>query len=252
MRYKLLIEYDGTNFVGWQRQNNGVSIQGCIEDAIEKFCQIRTSVTAAGRTDAGVHARGMAAHFDSERELDVHKIADAINFYLRPNPITILSAELAGDDFHARFSAHERAYIYRIANRRPPLAIDRNRAWQIPMPLNAAAMHIAAQQLIGTFDFTSFRDAQCQAKSPVKTIHEIRVTSPDPPFPTPHSREIEIFVRAPSFLHHMVRNITGSLVEVGLGKWIIDDFIRVRDARDRSQAGVTAPAHGLYFLWARY
>ncbi|TAH37749.1 MAG: tRNA pseudouridine(38-40) synthase TruA [Alphaproteobacteria bacterium] len=243
-RYKIIIEYDGTPFVGWQRQNNGTSVQGCLEEAIYKFCQERVTVTGAGRTDAGVHALSQVAHFDCARDLDSFKISEALNFHLHPHPIAILGAEKVDENFHARFSAKERSYIYRIVNRRAPLAVDRNRAWQIPLPLDAEAMQQAAQHLVGTHDFSTFRDSECQAKSPIKTLHEISVAR--------DGENISVFVRAPSFLHHMVRNITGSLVQVGLGKWGVENFIRVRDAKDRKVGGPTAPPDGLYFLKVSY
>ncbi len=244
-RYKLTIEYDGTNFVGWQRQNNGVSVQECVEDAIFKFCQERVSITAAGRTDSGVHALGQVAHFDTARtDLDCFKISEALNFHLQPHRIAILSAEKVDENFHARFSAIERSYRYRIVNRRTPLTVDFGRAWHIVPQLDHESMHTAAQNLVGAFDFTSFRDSRCQAKSPIRTIHEINVTRQDD--------NVFLFVRAPSFLHHMVRIITGSLAHVGQGKWTAQDFISARDAKDRKYGGPTAPPDGLYFLKVEY
>ncbi len=262
-RYKLLIEYDGTPFVGWQRQAKGISIQQSIEEAIEKFCQEKTPLTGAGRTDAGVHARGQVAHFDVSRELDIEKMADAINFYLRPKPIAILHAEKTNDDFHARFSARERSYVYRIVNRRTHLTIDANRAWHVIGDLDWEKMHQAAQHLVGTHDFTSFRHSECQAKSPVRTVHEIKVYCHPERSEGSDSKEILrsltlpqddifIYISAKSFLHHMVRNITGSLVMVGSGKWSVEDFIRARDERERAQGGPTAPPDGLYFLSVLY
>ncbi len=243
-RYKLTIEYDGSPFVGWQRQNNGVSVQGCIEEAIFKFCQERVTITGAGRTDAGVHALGQVAHFDCARDLDSFKISEALNFHLHPHPIAILSAEKVDESFHARFSAKERSYIYRIVNRRAPLTVDRGRGWLVASPLDHIIMEQAAQNLVGTYDFTTFRDSECQAKSPVKTIHEIKLQR--------NFDEIMLYIRAPSFLHHMVRNITGSLMLVGTGKWSIDDFINARDAKDRTKGGPTAPPDGLCFLKVMY
>lgn len=244
-RYKLVIEYDGTPFSGFQRQEDGIlTIQSCIEEAIFRFSQECVTVMVAGRTDAGVHARGQVAHFDIEKHLDVAKIAGALNYHLEKWPIVIHEAALMPDDWHSRFSAIGRAYRYRIINRRTPLAIELNRAWWVVAPLNERAMHEAAQTLVGTFDFSTFRDSDCQAKSPVKTLSKISVTR--------EGEEIFLDVEAPSFLHHMVRNITGTLLHVGTGKWTVEDFIKARDAKDRRQGGVTAPACGLYFLRVMY
>ena len=198
----------------------------------------------SGRTDAGVHALAQVSHFDSTRSLDTEKIVGALNFHLQPHPIVIHEAEEMPDDWHCRFSARSRSYCYRIINRKTPLAIDLHRAWWITAPLDADLMHQAARHLIGTHDFSSFRDSDCQAKSPTKTIKEISVRRVED--------EIFIEVCAPSFLHHMVRNITGSLVNVGNNKWSVDDFIKVRDAKDRKAGGVTAPACGLYFVKVEY
>lgn len=254
MRYKLIIEYDGTNFFGLQRQADAPTIQATVEDAIFKFCQERVTLHVAGRTDAGVHARAMVTHFESPRVLDVEKMAGGLNFYLHNRPITILSATLAADDFHARFSAKSRAYEYRIVNRRAPLAIDDNRAWHVIGDLDVTTMQAAAQHLIGTHDFSTFRDSDCQGKTPIKTVTALHLddTTRQSAIPELHGRDIVLFIRARSFLHHMVRNITGSLVQVGLGKWSVEDFIRARDAKDRKMGGPTAPSCGLYFLDVEY
>jgi tRNA pseudouridine38-40 synthase len=237
-RYRLVLEYDGTGFVGWQRQENGLAVQQVVEEAIERFCGERVTLFAAGRTDAGVHALAQVAHFDLTRDATADTVRDAINFHLRPAPVAVRTAERAADDFHARFSATGRAYRYRIANRRAPLVLDRERAWWVPVPLDAVAMHRAAQGLIGRHDFSSFRAAECQADSPVKTLTALDVAR--------DGEEVVITARARSFLHHQVRNMVGTLKLVGEGKWTADDVRRALEACDRAMAGPTAPACGLY------
>ncbi|MBT3361421.1 MAG: tRNA pseudouridine(38-40) synthase TruA [Rhodospirillales bacterium] len=237
-RYKLIIEYDGTDYVGWQRQDNGVGIQQCVEMAINDFCGETVTVFASGRTDAGVHALEQVAHFDLAKETEPDVIRDALNHHLKPAPIAVLSAHAAPDDFHSRFSALERQYVYRIVNRRAPPTVDRGRVWWVPTPLDAPAMHHAASVLIGRHDFTSFRAAMCQAKSPIKTLDDLEVLR--------DGDEIRVYARARSFLHHMVRNIVGTLKLVGEDKWSTDDVRRALVAHDRSAAGPTAPAGGLY------
>ncbi|PQA88124.1 tRNA pseudouridine(38-40) synthase TruA [Hyphococcus luteus] len=243
-RYKLTLEYDGTNFVGWQRQDNGLSIQEVLEDAAKAFCGEDVAAFAAGRTDAGVHALAMTAHIEIEKAVSADKVRDAINHHMRPHPISILSAEAADDDFHARFSCKRRAYEYRIVNRRSPLALDVGRAWRVPQALDAEAMHEAAQCLVGKHDFTTYRAATCQSDSPVKTLDEISVSRMGE----------DVFIRcvARSFLHHQVRSITGSLVEVGKGKWRVRDMKAALEAADRTRCGQVAPAEGLYFVRAEY
>ena len=243
-RFKLLIEYDGTGFVGWQRQKNGRSIQETIEDAIGKFCGEKVLAQGAGRTDAGVHAYGQVAHVDIKRRFKAETVRNAINAHLRSFPISVLSVEKTTEQFHARFSAKERVYIYRIINRSAPLAVDKNRAWKITTPLDAMAMHDSAQILIGKHDFTSFRAKQCQASSPVKTLSTLQVNKIE--------EKIEILVRAPSFLHHQVRNIVGTLKLVGEGKWTVNDFAAVLKACDRNAAGPTAPPEGLFLKNVSY
>ena len=243
-RFKLTIEYDGTPFVGWQRQSEGLSIQRVLEEAVAKFCGERATVHGAGRTDAGVHALGQAAHFDLAKPADPFRIMAALNFHLKPHPVAILDCREAAPDFHARFSAIERRYLYRIANRRAPLTLDRNRAWRITVPLDAGAMHAAAQSLVGKHDFSSFRAADCQAESPVKTLDALDVTR--------LGDEIEIAARARSFLHHQVRNMVGTLKLVGEGKWRASDVEKALAARDRAAAGATAPAEGLYLVAVKY
>jgi tRNA pseudouridine38-40 synthase len=243
-RYKLTIEYDGTPFVGWQRQSEGVSVQLVLEEAVAKFCGERATVYGAGRTDAGVHALAQAAHLDLAKPADPFRITEALNFHLKPHPVAILECREAAADFHARFSAIERRYRYRIANRRAPLTLDRNRAWRVTVPLDAGAMHEAAQLLVGKHDFTSFRAADCQAESPVKTLDALDVTR--------LGEEIEVAARARSFLHHQVRNMVGTLKLVGEGKWSARDVEKGLAARDRAAAGATAPAEGLYLVAVKY
>jgi tRNA pseudouridine38-40 synthase len=243
-RYKLVVEYDGTPFVGWQIQAGGTSVQGTIANAILAFAGERVAVQGAGRTDAGVHARGQVAHVDLAREWDTDTVRDALNAHLRPHPIAVLDAARVPDAFDARFSARQRHYLYRIVDRRPDLALERNRAWRVPRPLDAAAMHAAAQRLIGRHDFTTFRAAECQAKSPVKTLDRLDVEREDD--------EVRIHAAARSFLHHQVRSMVGSLVLVGDGKWSADDLAAVLVARDRSLCGQVAPPEGLYLMRVDY
>lgn len=243
-RYKLVIEYDGAPFVGWQVQENGLSVQGALEAAVFAFCGETVSVRGAGRTDAGVHALGQVAHLDLAREWDADTVRDAINAHLRRHPVAVLSAEPAPSAFDARFSALKRHYLYRIINRRAPLALDASRAWRIARPLDAQAMHAAAQQLVGRHDFTTFRAAECQAKSPVKTLDRLEVER--------SGQEVRIHASARSFLHHQVRSIAGSLALVGDGKWSADDLARALDARDRSTCGPVAPPDGLYLVRVEY
>jgi tRNA pseudouridine38-40 synthase len=243
-RYKLTIEYDGTPFVGWQVQDNGATVAGSIEDAIEKFTGARAGVYGAGRTDAGVHALAQVAHIDLAKEWDTDTVRDAINAQLRPHPVAILAAERVADDFHARFSAKARHYLYRIINRRADLALVRDRAWKIARPLDAGAMHTAAQRLIGLHDFTTFRSTECQAKSPVKTIDKLDVVR--------DGGEIRISISARSFLHNQVRSIAGSLALVGEGRWSADDLAAALEAKNRAACGPVAPACGLYLVRVDY
>lgn len=243
-KYRLTIEYDGRPFVGWQRQDNGISVQQALEEAVEGFCGERVVVHAAGRTDAGVHARAQVAHIEIEKEVRPGKVADALNAHLRPHPIAVIACEAADADFHARFSATGRSYLYRIVNRRAPLSLDRGLAWWVPAELDAAAMHEAAQALVGLHDFSSFRAVICQAKSPEKTLDRLDVTR--------DGDEIRIVAEARSFLHNQVRIMTGSLRLVGEGKWDADDLRAALGARDRTAAGETAPAWGLYLTGVRY
>jgi tRNA pseudouridine38-40 synthase len=252
-RYKMIVEYRGTDYFGWQRQDSLPSIQQAIEDAIEKFSHQKLTIQAAGRTDAGVHARGQVFHADFEplkKPLNDFQIAKAINAHLRPAPISILRAERVSDDFHARFSASNKLYRYRIITRPAPLTIEQGQAWLFYRPLNAAAMHEAAQVFIGQHDFTSFRDSECQAKSPIRTIDRVDVTAR--PYDECGGMEIQIEAEAQSFLHHQIRNFAGTLQLVGEGKWIKADVQNALNARDRKAAGPTAPAEGLYLMRIDY
>jgi tRNA pseudouridine38-40 synthase len=243
-RYRLTLEYDGRSFVGWQRQDNGPSVQGALEEAIEKFSSMRVTVTGAGRTDAGVHAKGQVAHFDLEKEFAPDKVRDALNHFLRPQPVVVLEAGLAAYDFHARFSATMRHYLYRILNRRSPPAIDQGFVWHVTAALDADAMHRAAQLLVGRHDFTTFRAAECQAQSPVKTLDRIAVSR--------HGEEIHVETEARSFLHHQVRSFVGSLKLVGEGKWQPRDLADALEACDRSCCGPVAPSDGLCLMKVDY
>ena len=243
-RYKIIIEYDGAPFAGWQYQENSPSVQRTIMTAIEAFTGEKVMVRGAGRTDAGVHALGQVAHFDLVAERPTDTIRDALNAHLRPHPVAILSAEQVPGDFDARRSATRRHYLYRIANRRPDLAIDRGRAWRMPRPLDAEAMHEAAQRLVGKHDFTTFRSTECQAKSPEKTLDRLDVSRA--------GDEIHVAAVARSFLHNQVRSMVGSLVLAGDGKWTAADLARVLVARDRTLCGPVAPPDGLYLVRVDY
>ncbi len=243
-RYRLVVEYDGGAFAGWQRQDNGLAVQQVVEEAIRRLCGTAVTVFAAGRTDAGVHAKGQVCHFDLERAFAAETVRDALNFHMKPAAVVVRAAEVAPPDFHARFSAVERQYLYRILNRRAPPAIDRGRVWWVASPLDATAMHEAAQVLVGRHDFSSFRAAECQAKSPLKTLDELTVRGA--------GEEIHVVARARSFLHHQVRNMVGTLKLVGDGKWSAGDVRAALEARDRASAGPTAPAWGLYLVGVRY
>ncbi len=243
-RFKLVVEYDGRGFVGWQRQANGLSLQEVLEEAVFRFCGERVTSHVAGRTDAGVHALGQVAHLDIERAAAPEVVRDALNFHLKPHPVAVLRAEPVGPDFHARFSARERAYLYRIVNRRAPLTLNRGRAWLVQAPLDFRAMQAGAAHLVGCHDFSSFRAAECQAKSPVKTLDRLELSR--------EGEAILVHARARSFLHHQVRNMVGSLKLVGEGTWTSSDIRRVLDARDRRVAGPTAPPDGLYLLEVVY
>jgi len=243
-RYKLTLEYDGGPFVGWQSQAEGLAVQDVVEEAVFRFAGERVTVYGAGRTDAGVHALAQVAHVDIEKEAAPFRIAEALNFHLKPHPVAVLDCAAAAPAFHARFSAIERRYRYRIVNRRAPLTLDKGRAWRVSVALDAAAMHEAAQLLVGKHDFSSFRAADCQADSPLKTLDALDVSR--------YGEEIEVTARARSFLHHQVRNMVGTLKLVGEGKWTARDVKKALEARDRAAAGPTAPAEGLYLVGVRY
>lgn len=246
-RYKLVIEYDGTPYYGWQRQDNFVSVQQAIEEAMQKFAQHEITVFAAGRTDTGVHALGQVIHVDLEKEWRPEKVQEATNGLLKlaDHPISALSVERVDDEFDARFTAIQRSYRYRIINRVAPLTVDLRRGWWIRFPLDVDAMHEAAQELVGHHDFTTFRSTDCQAKTPMRTVDVLRVNRV-------HETEIEIIAESRSFLHNQIRSFAGSLKLVGDGKWTKRDLIDARDALDRKRCGPVAPACGLYLTGVKY
>jgi len=243
-RFKLVIEYDGRPFVGWQRQENGRSVQQALEEAVAGFSGETVVVKGAGRTDSGVHALGQVAHIDLKRAWPAETVRDAVNAHLRPEPIAILSATMVADDFDARFSAVRRHYLYRISERRAPLALDRGRAWWVSAPLDVEAMHAAAQSLVGKHDFTTFRSAECQARSPVKTLDRLEVTR--------EAGEVLVRASARSFLHNQVRSMVGSLKKVGDGSWPVAAVGEALVAHDRARSGPVAPAEGLYLVAVDY
>lgn len=243
-RFALTLEFDGGPFMGLQRQAHGPSIQQHVEEAAQAITGEAVTLHAAGRTDAGVHALAMRAHLDIEKAIDPFRLMEALNAKLRPHPIAVLACEIVPDDWHARFSCTGRSYIYRITNRRAPLTLERGKAWQVSAPLDAAAMHAAAQHLVGHHDFTTFRSVHCQAASPVKTLDRLDVVR--------DGDEIDIHAAARSFLHHQVRSMVGCLVLVGRGKWTGADLKAALDARDRAALGFNAPPDGLYFAGATY
>jgi tRNA pseudouridine38-40 synthase len=243
-RFKAIIEYNGSGFVGWQRQATGPSIQQSIEEAIVKFCAEKVVVHGAGRTDAGVHALGQVAHFDLKKEATTATVRAAINFHLKPAPIVLVSVEEVSADFNARRSARHRVYLYRIVNRRAPLALDKGRAWHVTHRLDVPSMHEAAQVLVGKHDFTTFRASLCQARSPVKTLDRLDIVR--------EGDEIRVHAEARSFLHHQVRNMVGTLKLVGQGKWSAADVRKALEARDRAAGGPTCPPDGLYLVKVGY
>ncbi|MBR5354885.1 MAG: tRNA pseudouridine(38-40) synthase TruA [Alphaproteobacteria bacterium] len=241
-RYKINLEYDGTNLIGWQENRQGPSVQSLLQDAIFKFCGEKVTVYGAGRTDAGVHAINMVAHFDLEKEQDAETVKKALNFYLVEKPVSVLACEKVSDDFHARFSCKKRHYKYVVVNRSAPVVLQKNRVWWVPQKLDIEKMKNVAQKLIGKHDFTSFRSVQCQSKSPIKTLDECTITQ--------SGEEIIFEFSARSFLHHQVRNMVGTLVEIGMGKDL--DIDKIFATKNRSSAGVNAPASGLFFVRADY
>jgi tRNA pseudouridine38-40 synthase len=243
-RFHITVEYEGTAFVGWQKQTNGMSIQQRLEQSIKAFSGLEVLVQGAGRTDAGVHALGQSAHFDLAKDVAPDTIVDAVNFYLRPDPIAVLGCEQVDEGFNARFSATARHYLYRIINRRPPLVMDRGRAWRISRHLDVPEMQAAAVHLVGNHDFTTFRSIHCQADSPVKTLDRLDVRRA--------GEDVEITASARSFLHNQVRCIVGTLEWVGEGKWSPADVATALARHDRAAGGPTAPAAGLYLVRVDY
>ena len=243
-RWRLIVEYDGGPFMGWQRQEHGPSVQQTLEEALARMTGELPAVHAAGRTDAGVHALAMSAHAEIEKTLTPHRLREGVNALVRPHPISVLSVEQVPDDWHARFSCIGRRYLYRILNRRAPPALDRGRVWHVAVPLDAEAMAEGAAFLVGRHDFTTFRSAHCQSDSPVKTLDRLDVSHV--------GDEILIRAEARSFLHHQVRSMVGCLALVGRGQWEPADIRAALDARDRAALGFNAPPHGLYFVEAIY
>jgi tRNA pseudouridine38-40 synthase len=243
-RFALTLEFDGTPFFGLQRQAHGPSVQQAVEEAVQATTGETVTLHAAGRTDAGVHALAMRAHVEVEKQIDPFRLMEALNYHLRPHPIAVLACEAKPDDWHARFSCIGREYLYRIANRRAPLTLDANRAWQVAQPLDAEAMHRAAQALVGRHDFTTFRSVHCQAQSPEKTLDLLSVERV--------GEEVHIRAAARSFLHHQVRSMVGCLALVGLGRWREEQVGKALAARDRQALGLNAPSEGLYFVRALY
>jgi tRNA pseudouridine38-40 synthase len=243
-RWRLTIEYDGGPFIGWQRQDHGPSVQRTLEEALQRMTGETGQFIAAGRTDAGVHALAMSAHVDVERELTPHRLREGLNALVRPHPVSVLDVETVADDWHARFSCVGRRYLYRILNRRAPPALDAGKVWQIAVPLDLGPMREGAAHLIGRHDFTTFRSAQCQSESPVKTLDLLDVAQV--------GEEIHVTAAARSFLHHQVRSMVGCLAMVGRGQWRPDDIRKALEARKRAALGFNAPPHGLYFVEAVY
>jgi tRNA pseudouridine38-40 synthase len=243
-RWRLTIEYDGGPFMGWQRQDHGPSVQQALEEALQGMTGEQAAFTAAGRTDAGVHALAMSAHVDVMKSLTPHRLREGLNALVRPQPISVLDVAEVTDDWHARFSCVGRRYLYRILARRAPPALQAGRVWHIAVPLDAGAMREGAAQLIGRHDFTTFRSAQCQSDSPVKTLDRLDVQQV--------GEEIHVTAAARSFLHHQVRSMVGCLAMIGRGQWQPDDMRKALEARDRAALGFNAPPHGLYFVEAIY
>ena len=243
-RFALTLEFDGTPFMGLQRQAHGPSVQAAVEAAVHAITGESVTLHAAGRTDAGVHALAMRVHVDVAKAIAPFRLLEALNAHLRPDPIAVLACEEKPADWHARFSCIGREYLYRVANRRAPLTLERDRAWQVPQPLDAAAMHRAAQALVGSHDFTTFRSAHCQSASPVKTLDRLEVRR--------EGDTVLIAAAARSFLHHQVRSMVGCLALVGMGRWREDQVAKALAARDRAELGLNAPSEGLYFARALY
>ena len=243
-RFALTIEFDGTPFFGLQRQDNGPSVQQSLEDAAFRVTGEEVRLHSAGRTDTGVHALAMRSHMEIEKDIAPFRLMEALNAQVRPDPIAVTHCEVVADDWHARFSCTGRSYVYRIANRRAPLTLERNRLWQVPQDLDHDAMDRAAKALVGLHDFTTFRSVQCQAQSPVKTLDRLDVERA--------GDEVRIHAAARSFLHHQVRSMVGCLALVGMGRWREEQMAEALEARDRQALGLNAPPHGLYFVEATY
>lgn len=245
MRYKVTIEYDGVPFVGWQKQKNGLAVQECIEKAVFSLSQEKATVFGAGRTDAGVHAVGQVAHFDLlNKDFKEDIITNALNHYLRPHPISIRKTEIVIENFHSRFDAIERKYLYRVINRKTPLTIEKGRAWWVIKKLNIDRMKECIPFIIGKHDFSTFRSSHCQSDSPVKTINDLKITQTE--------NDIYFGICARSFLHHQVRSIVGSLKMVGEGTWTPNDFQNALESKNRARCGALAPSDGLYFMEVKY
>jgi tRNA pseudouridine38-40 synthase len=243
-RFQLILEFDGGPFMGLQRQAHGPSVQQSVEEAVKAITGETATLHSAGRTDAGVHALAMSSHVEIEREIEPFRLMEALNAHLQPDPVAVTDCRVVADDWHARFSCVGRSYRYRIVNRRAPLTLERGRAWQVPQPLDAEAMHRAGQALVGQHDFTTFRSAHCQAASPVKTLDSLRVTR--------DGEHVLIETAARSFLHHQVRSMVGCLALVGMDRWPEQRIAEVLEARDRQMLGLNAPPEGLYFVAATY
>jgi tRNA pseudouridine38-40 synthase len=243
-RWRLKIEFDGTPFMGWQRQDHGPSVQQALEDAADRMTGEKVAFIAAGRTDAGVHALAMSAHVEIEKALTAHRLREGLNALLRPQPVAVLEAQEVPGDWHARFSCTGRRYLYRVLNRRAPPALDTNRVWHIAQQLDVPAMEEGAAHLVGRHDFTTFRSAHCQSDSPVKTLDRLDVEVA--------GDEVRVHAAARSFLHHQVRSMVGCLALVGRGQWSPDDMRQALEAKDRAALGLNAPPHGLYFVEALY
>jgi len=247
-RYAIKIEYDGAPFSGWQRQPDLPTVQGAIEAALRKLEPDHAGIQAAGRTDAGVHATAQVAHYDMAKNWLPEELAQALNFHLKPQPVSIVDIAAVDDKFHARFSARERCYLFRLISRRPPVVHERGNVWQIKHSLDLAAMQTAAEMLLGEHDFTTFRSTHCQAKSPVKRLDELSISTHD----IAYGREFRFHLRAPSFLHNQVRSFVGTLERVGAGAWQPDDVQTALDAKDRTACGPVSPPQGLYLTHVHY
>ncbi|AMY67575.1 tRNA pseudouridine(38-40) synthase TruA [Frigidibacter mobilis] len=247
-RFALKIEYHGAPFAGWQRQSGQPSVQEAVEVALRRLEPEAPGIAAAGRTDAGVHATGQVAHCDLAKGWDPFRLAEALNWHLKPQPVAILAAARVADDFHARFSAIERRYLFRLIQRRAPVTHDRGLVWQVQNPLDLAAMQAGAAHLVGHHDFTTFRSTMCQAASPVKTLDEIAISA----HPVPQGTEYRFTLRARSFLHNQVRSIVGTLERVGAGAWAPEDVRRALQAKNRAACGPVCPPQGLYLTGVGY